>query len=88
MTERWASFFAFYPYRCGQCSHRFLRFRRASREKPSAPPTAAECEIKSTHAARRRKGTRREMLLYGLGLLLILAFLYFITRERNPPGAG
>jgi hypothetical protein len=88
MTERWASLFAFYPYRCGQCAHRFLRFRHTPSEEPAALPTSAEREIKSTHAARRRKRTRREMFLYGLGLLLILAFLYFLTRERTASDAG
>jgi hypothetical protein len=88
MKERLASLIAFYPYRCAQCGHRFLRFRYKSGPQPGWQPTAVEREIKSTQAARQRKRTRREILLYGLGLLLIIAFLYFVTRERTPSDAG
>jgi hypothetical protein len=57
-------------------------------EEPAGEPSPAEREIRSTQAARRRKRTRREIFVYGLGLLLIIAFLYFITRERAPSDAG
>ena len=83
-AERLASFFAFYPYRCGHCEHRFLRFRHVAGEEPAGPPTAGEREIKSTRASLRWKVTRREVFLYGGGLMLVVAFLYFITRERAP----
>jgi hypothetical protein len=88
VKERLASLVAFYPYRCLQCDHRFLRFRYQSEGEPGWKPTPVEREIKSTHSARRRKRTRREIILYGVGLLLIMAFLYFVTRERTPSDAG
>jgi hypothetical protein len=88
LTERLASIFALYPYRCAHCAHRFLRFRYASGEEPSKQTTSTEREIKSTRAALRWKGKRREIFLYGVALLLILAFVYFITRERTPSDAG
>jgi Na+/melibiose symporter-like transporter len=79
-----ASLFAFYPYRCAKCAHRFLRFRYASEVTPPGVPSSTDQEIKSTRAAIRWKGKRREFLVYGVGVLLIIAFLYFITRERSP----
>jgi hypothetical protein len=88
VKERLASLAAFYPYRCVQCDHRFLRFRYKSDAEPDRKPTPVEQEIKSTQGARRWKKTRREIILYGVGLLLIMAFLYFITRERTPSDAG
>jgi hypothetical protein len=84
LTERLASLFAFYPYRCAECVHRFLRFRYSSGPKLAGGPTLTEREIKSTRTALRWKGKRREFFLYGVGFLLILAFLYFVTRERSP----
>ena len=83
-----ASLFAFYPYRCAKCAHRFLRFRYASSPPLARVPTSTEQEIKSTRAAIRWKRKRRELLVYGLGALLILAFLYFIARERSPSGGS
>jgi hypothetical protein len=88
MAERLASLVAFYPYRCAQCAHRFLRFHYTFGEEPAGPPSSAERDIKSTRAALQWKRTRREVLLYGVGLVLIVAFLYFITRERAPSDAG
>jgi hypothetical protein len=38
----------------------------------------------STRQSIQRKHARREFLLYSTALLLFLAFLYFITRERTP----
>jgi hypothetical protein len=87
LTERLASLFAIYPYRCQQCAQRFLRFRYASAGAASIP-TPAEREIKSTRAALSWQGTRREVFLYGGGLILIIAFLYFITRERSGSDGG
>jgi hypothetical protein len=83
-TEQLASWFAFYPYRCVQCAHRFLRFRYDSGAELGPAPTMTEREIRSTRAAIRWKGKRREFILYGAGFLLILLFLYFVTRERSP----
>ena len=84
LTERLASLFAIYPYRCAQCKHRFLRFRYAQGPTQGSAPSLAEREIRTTRASLRWKGKRREFFLYGAGFLLVLVFLYFVTRERSP----
>ena len=77
----------FRAYRCHGCQHRFLRFRYAV--EPPAPSTApAEREVKATRSAIEWKRKRREFLLYGFGLMLFLAFLYYLSRERTPPADG
>jgi len=80
-----ASFMAVYPYRCDACNHRFLRFRSAG-EAPveDANPSVAR-EIQSTRRNTRCKSRRREFLLYGVGLLLFVVFLYAITRDGGLP---
>jgi hypothetical protein len=77
LKERLLSLFSFYPYRCRKCSHRFLRFS-----------TAGESPSKSGGTTRSAKKTRRELLLYGLGILLFLALLSWIVREHNEPSEG
>lgn len=74
-------------YRCHGCQHRFLRFRYAV-EEPEPAPAPAEREVRATRAALKWKTKRREFLLYGVGLLLFLVFLYYITRERGAPSDG
>jgi hypothetical protein len=85
LTEHLVSIVGFFPYNCRDCHTRSLRFRDSSQEAgPSANPSG-EREIVATQAARGRKRKQREILLYGLALLLFVAILYFLTRE---PAAG
>jgi predicted Zn-ribbon and HTH transcriptional regulator len=72
LKERLSSLVLVYPYRCRKCGHRFLRFRRPS----GSPPKSSN----KTNPAQKR---RRELLLYGLGILLFLALLSFLVREHN-----
>lgn len=71
--------FAFYPYRCHACEHRFLRFRYAP-GSPSLEPTPTEREIRSTRNAIRWRRKKQELVLYLIGILVFLIFLYMITR--------
>jgi hypothetical protein len=77
-----AGWVAIHPYRCKGCGHRYLQFRYA--QLPDlGPGNSAEREIRATRSALAWKRKRRELLLYGAGVLCFLAFLYFITRERG-----
>jgi len=77
MKERLLSLFLVYPYRCRKCGHRYLRFRRSS-GSPS----------KSSNKTAPAQKRRRELLLYGLGILLFLALLSWLVREHNEPSDG
>lgn len=79
--------FAIYPYRCHACEYRFLRFRYSDSPLPAAT-SSAEREVRASRRSIKWKRKRREILLYGLGFLLFLAFLYYITRQRDSSGEG
>jgi JAB1/Mov34/MPN/PAD-1 ubiquitin protease len=78
--ERIWSLFGLYPYRCEECLSR--SFRRRS----SGLLELARGFWKKRPEQRRRAwlGTRRQLLLYGLGVLGFLLFLLVITRETEP----
>jgi len=85
IKELVAAMFSRFPYRCHNCGHRYLVYRYE--ERPSEVPlTSTEREIQRTRLTQRRKRSRRVFLLYASALLVFLAFLYYITRERPPQG--
>jgi predicted Zn-ribbon and HTH transcriptional regulator len=77
LKERLASLFLLYPYRCRKCETRFLQLR--------TPGGATHGNSNKIEPWKKR---RREILLYGVGILLFLALLSFIVRERNEPSDG
>jgi transposase-like protein len=85
LTEHLASIAGFLPYKCHDCNNRFLRFRDSSPEARVSANPRVEREIAATRTAHGRKRRQREVLLYGLALLLFAAILYFLTRA---PSAG
>lgn len=77
------SIVAYYPYRCGSCSHRFHGFRYWVSD-PAAPPIrGAERQIAATRGALHWKQRRREILLYSTALSLFAVVLYFLAREPS-----
>ena len=85
--ENVVGLFSVHPYRCHGCEHRFLRFRYADGPR-SGPASGAEREVRATRRSIQWRRKRREILLYGLGFLLFLAFLYYITRPHDSAGEG
>ena len=79
--------FAFNRYRCHACEHRFLRFRYTEGALPVRTSAAAR-EVRATRSALRWRRKRREFVLYSSCFLLFLAFLYYITRQRDSTSDG
>ena len=77
-----AALLAYYPYRCHACEKRFLRFKYAKGE-PGHEPTSTEREIRSTRRAIKWRRKKQELVLYALGILVFLVFLYLITQPRS-----
>ena len=73
----------YYPYLCPDCHLRFLCRRSEPAKKPVSRPSGVEREIKATRRAMKATRKRRELALYGVGLLLFLTILYFITLDRS-----
>ena len=85
LAEHLISLIGFFPYKCRDCSSRFLRFAHASFAAAESLDPATEREIASTRSHLGRQRKHREILLYGTALLLFSAILYFLIRE--PSGA-
>jgi hypothetical protein len=86
LLERIAGILLLYPHRCHACQHRYLRFKYGRMPDGSGGPSHTEREIRQTRAAVRWKQKKQELLLYAIGLLLFLVFLYYITRPANRLG--
>jgi hypothetical protein len=82
MAELLLAFVAVNAYRCHACEYRFLQFRYAQGALPAAT-SSTEREIRSNRNSVKWRRKRREFLLYGTGFALFLAFLYYITRQRD-----
>ena len=86
LRERLTSIVGYVPYRCRQCSHRFLGFRYSLPELVAPPTRGAEKEIAATRGSLRRKQRRHELVLYGSALALFVVILYYLTREPSMGG--
>lgn len=87
VEEFLASIFAYYPYRCRECQHRFLHNRNETSLGPSAHPST-EREIRATRKAKDWQRKKRHLVIYGMALFIFLAFLYIVTRDRGPSDNG
>lgn len=86
LKERLTSMVGYVPYRCRQCSHRFLGFRYSLPERVAPPVRGAEREIAATRGSLRWRQRRRELLLYGSALALFVVILYYLTRAPSMSG--
>jgi len=78
--ERWREVFGVSPYRCHECLSR--SFLKTSSDLLERARSHGQQRPERRRGALRR--TRREMLLWGCGILGFLAFLYFVMRETGP----
>jgi proteasome lid subunit RPN8/RPN11 len=77
--ERLAAIFGYYPYRCHECLSRSLL--KTSTLLDSIRPSSYKRHEERTRAWLR---TRREVLLWGAGILCFLIILYYLLREKDP----
>jgi hypothetical protein len=86
LQERLTSLVGYFPYRCRQCSHRFLTFSYSLPERAAHPTRGAEREIAATRGSLRWKQRRREVFLYCTALALFVVILYYLSREPSMGG--
>jgi hypothetical protein len=84
-----------YLYRCESCGTRFFRKRRHPEKKQEAHKDAQKitaANLLARGSQRRKKESlarrRRDLLLYGFGILAFLLFLYYVTHEHNAESGG
>ena len=76
------NWFVLKPYRCHECRRRFHAFPSGER----GPTARMEIEQRMQQFRRRKVWRRasRELVFYGLALLLLGAMLYFVFRQSAP----
>ena len=80
LVERAYGFFGFYPYRCQEClSRSLLKTSSGLMER-----ARARSHTRPEQRKRAQQRTRREMLLWGGGVLGFLAILYYLIRDTGP----
>ena len=85
LLESFLSLFQVYPYRCEDCGARF--FRKRHRQHVPKERTKAPGSLLARGSKRRQQNrlsrTRREVILYALGMLAFVLFLYYVTHEHS-----
>jgi len=81
ILKRIWNLFGYYPYRCQECLSRFYL-----RISPDLLGTIRRKRIRPEERQRVWMRTRREILLYGVGIFGFLLFLLFLMRETAPKG--
>jgi transposase-like protein len=82
--DRIISWFGFKPYRCRDCQHRFYAYRGG--EASEKLRTAEERRIMQLRRKIRWRRTRGELVLYGIGSLIMVAIIYYVLHQS--PSAG
>jgi hypothetical protein len=80
LKDRFVRIFQMIPYRCRKCAHRFYAYRAG--ETSSKLRTHEERKIMELRARLRWKRSKRELLAYGLGALVLIAIVYEAIQQR------
>jgi hypothetical protein len=81
-VEFGVALFATCPYRCHGCNYRFVRAKHAGDTAPSTR-SAAERQVRATRTKLRWRRKKQELMLYGVGILLFVAFLYYLIHPHD-----
>ena len=80
IKDRVMRLFEMIPYRCKSCSARFYAYRAG--EQSSKMRSGEERRIMELRRRIKWKRSRRELVVYGLGALLLLAVIYTVLQQR------
>jgi hypothetical protein len=80
IKDRVLHLFQMIPYRCRKCSKRFYAYRAG--EKSSRLRTPEERKIMELRRRLRWKRSKRELLAYGFGTLLLIFIIYAAIQQR------
>jgi len=72
------------PYRCGDCKHRFYAYRGG--EGSEKLRSAEERRIMQLRRKIRWRRTRGELILYGIGSLIMAAIIYYVLHQSASSG--
>jgi predicted Zn-ribbon and HTH transcriptional regulator len=80
IKDRLVRIFQMIPYRCRKCGHRFYAYRAG--ETSSKLRTHEERKIMELRARLRWKRSKRELLAYGFGALILIVIVYVAIQQR------
>ena len=80
LKDRFLRLFQQIPYRCHGCNQRFYAYR--SGERSSKLRTHEEMKIMQLRRRIRWKRSRRELAVYGLAALVLIAIVYEALQQR------
>jgi hypothetical protein len=72
--------FQMIPYRCRNCAHRFYAYRAG--ETSSRLRTPEERRIMELRSRLRWKRSKRELIAYGMGAVILLFIIYSMMQQR------
>jgi hypothetical protein len=68
------------PYRCKACKARFYAYRGG--EQSSSLRTGEERKVMALRRRLKWKRTKKELLIYGAGAVILMVFLYLAMQQR------
>jgi hypothetical protein len=82
-VERTIGWLGFRPYRCKDCQNRFLVYRGG--EGSEKLRTAEERRIMKLRRQIKWKRTKGELILYGIGTLIMLWLIHYVINQMPAP---
>jgi hypothetical protein len=80
IKDNFVRLFQMIPYRCRKCRRRFYAYKAG--EKSSRMRTPEERKIMQLRSRLRWQRSKRELAAYGLGVLIMVAVIYFMIQQR------
>jgi uncharacterized membrane protein YvbJ len=78
--DQFVRLFQMIPYRCRQCKARFYAYKAG--EKSSRMRTHEERKIMQLRSRLRWKRSKRELIAYGFGALVLIFIIYTVIQQR------
>jgi hypothetical protein len=86
LSERAIGWVGFRPYRCKDCQHRFYAYRGG--EGSEKLRTGEERRIMQLRRKIKWKRTKGELILYGIGTLVMVWLIYYLMHQMPAPPGG
>ncbi|MES1260219.1 MAG: hypothetical protein ABUS49_00685 [Acidobacteriota bacterium] len=80
LKDRWYRLFRMIPYRCRGCKARFYAYRGGAQSDKMR--TGEERRIIALRRRIRWKRTKKELAIYGAGIVIFISVLFMLIQQR------